>query len=63
MNEPLITGRHPELGLMYAAIDPDVRFVEPAVRASKLGARLAPFRSEDEARAALEAAGAVVDDQ
>jgi hypothetical protein len=54
----VITGEHPERGLLYAAIDPAVRFVEGGVRDSRFAARLAPFSDEAHARQALKAAGA-----
>lgn len=56
----IVIARHPELGLMYAGVDPSVRFTEPGVQASRLGATLAPFPTEEAAKAALKAAGATV---
>ncbi|TMJ19557.1 MAG: hypothetical protein E6G92_07210 [Alphaproteobacteria bacterium] len=53
----LFKGTHPELGACYAAIDSLVNFVEPAVRASRIGARLAPYPSVEAAAAALKALG------
>ena len=53
----ILIGIHTELGPCYAAIDPFVRFTEPAVRESRLGALLAPYKSEEAAREALQAAG------
>lgn len=50
-----------ELGQAYAAYDGAVRFTGGGVRPTKLGALLAPYRSEEEARSALIAAGARLD--
>jgi hypothetical protein len=63
MAEPttLLTGRHPRQGTLYAAIAPNAHHVEPEVGASRLLAHLRPFTSEDAARSALVAAGAVVE--
>lgn len=44
-------------GSVYAAVVPDVGYVQPRVGDLKLSAFLAPFRSEEEARAALDEAG------
>lgn len=55
--EYILRGDHPELGPCYAAISPTARFTEPAVRGSRLGALLAPYRHDGDARAALVAAG------
>jgi hypothetical protein len=52
---------HAELGDLYAAWAADVHHVEPAVRSSRFAARLAPFRSRDEAERALLAEGAVIE--
>lgn len=53
----LITATHPELGTLWAAVDPSAHHVEGGVRESRFGARLAPFRSREEAVAALTSAG------
>lgn len=42
----------------WAAIDPNAHHLEAEVAERRFGAYLKPFRSEDEARAALNAAGA-----
>lgn len=60
MSARMLSGQHPDKGLLFAAIDPAVRFAEPEVRDSRLGALLAPYPSEADARAALERAGAVL---
>lgn len=57
----LIIARHPELGPMFAAIDPMARFTTPSVSPSKLSAHLAPFPDENAASIALEAAGARIE--
>ena len=54
----LLTGEHPERGLLYAAIVPAVRFTEGKVGDSRLAAHLAPFRDEASALAALSASAA-----
>ena len=54
-------GSHSELGDLFAAWSHDAEHVEPKVGASKFAARLAPFRSQSEACAALIAEGAMVE--
>ncbi|MCB5426319.1 hypothetical protein H0274_13710 [Altererythrobacter sp. CC-YST694] len=61
MTANYIRGSHPELGDMFAAWDPSSHHVEPAVRPSRFGARLAPFRSRLEAEQALLEEGAVIE--
>jgi hypothetical protein len=56
----LLTGNHPERGTLWAAIDPTVHHVEGAVRETRFGARLAPFKNIEEAEAALIAVGAAI---
>lgn len=56
-----LRGTHSELGDLFAAWNPDADHVEPAVRPSRFGARLAPFPSRDEAERALLAEGAVIE--
>lgn len=51
---------HAEFGDLYAAWNPSVAHVEPGVRSSRFAARLAPFRSRDDAERALMCAGAVL---
>jgi hypothetical protein len=53
-----VIGAHPVLGQIFAHFDPSARFSTPSLAASKLGALLAPFPNRDGAIAALEAAGA-----
>jgi hypothetical protein len=53
-----LIGRHPQRGLLWTAIDPNVNYLEPRITETRFAAYLAPFRSEDEARVALIAAGA-----
>jgi hypothetical protein len=48
-----LTSHHPERGTLYAAFDPAVLHVAGAVAESRFAARLAPFKSEEEAKAAL----------
>lgn len=47
---------------VFAAVDPSVRFTKGEVRGSRLGALLAPFKTEIEARAALLEAGAQIEE-
>lgn len=50
-------------GMAYAAFDVAAHHVQPRIGASRLAARLAPFRSRDEAAAALAGEGvAVIED-
>ncbi len=58
-----LRGHHSELGDLFAAWDPQSHHVEPAVRPSRFGARLAPFRSREEAEKALLTEGAVIEDE
>jgi hypothetical protein len=53
-----LTGRHPQRGLLWAAIDPKVNYLEPQVTESRFAAYLAPFPSDEPARQALLTAGA-----
>lgn len=56
----LLIGRLPDTTPLFAAVDQAARFVQPAVRSSRLGARLAPFSTREAALAALAEAGAEV---
>jgi hypothetical protein len=56
-----LRGHNSELGDLYAAWDACSHHVEPAVRPSRFGARLAPFRSREDAERALIAAGAEIE--
>lgn len=60
MATQFITGDHDERGRLFAAFDPEARHVEPGIRDSRFSAFLAPFPSQEEAEAALIAAGAVI---
>jgi hypothetical protein len=62
MASNVLTGRHPELGRVWAAVDPKVRFTAPGLRATRLGALLAPFPNRSDAIAAMMTAGATVED-
>jgi len=46
---------------LWAAIAPDSRCAAPAVRERRFAAYLAPFKTEEEANAALLEAGGVLD--
>ena len=52
-----IVGEHRERGALYAAFDSTVHHIEGRVCDSRFSARMAPFKSRDEAEAALRAAG------
>jgi len=61
MPAKFISGWHPELGRIYAAIDDSARFTQPEVRPSRLGSMLAPYPTKEAAEAALRNAGAQID--
>jgi hypothetical protein len=54
----IISGEHPMLGTLYAAVDPEARYVQPKVSELRFAAMLTPYRSAAEAEAALIEAGA-----
>jgi hypothetical protein len=56
-----VRASHFELGDLYAAWADDVHHIEPGVRSSRFAARLAPFRTCEEAERALIAQGAVIE--
>lgn len=62
MKANYLRGTHETLGDLFAAWDSSAHHVEPAVRPSRFGARLAPFRSRLEAEQALLTEGAVIDE-
>jgi len=53
-----LIGQHPQRGALWAAIDPGAHHVGARVAETRFGGYMAPFRSADEARAALADAGA-----
>ncbi len=53
-----LVGHHPERGPLWAAIDGNARFLKAEIAERRFAAYLAPFTSEEDARAALTAAGA-----
>ncbi len=55
-----VIGEHPQLGQLWAAIDPAVHHVEGRVAERRFSAFLAPFKSREDAEAALTAAGAKI---
>lgn len=59
----IIAAHHPELGAMFAAVDPSARFTTPGLRPSRFAAQLAPFRDERDAIAALNSAGATIEER
>jgi hypothetical protein len=54
-----LIGRHSKRGLLWASIDEHVNYLEPRITEGRFAAYLAPFRSEDAARAALLETGAI----
>lgn len=58
MASRVLQAEHPTRGILFAAVDPSVRFIEGAVRESRFAARLAPFPDEASARVALKSSGA-----
>lgn len=60
MSARYVIGDHVERGRLYAAFDPLAHHVDPGVRDSRFSAFLAPYRSQEDAEAALIAAGAVL---
>ncbi len=55
-----LIGQHPKRGALWAAIDRNARFTKAEIAERLFAAYLAPFSTEDEARAALAAAGAQI---
>lgn len=58
MSVRVLIGNAPEGGLLFACIDPEVRFIEPGVARTRFAAILHPFPFEERAKAALIMAGA-----
>jgi hypothetical protein len=56
----IIEAAHPVRGTVWAMVDPSAHHVAGKVADLKFSARLAPFRSEADALAALAAAGATI---
>lgn len=59
----LIVAHGDDSGRQFAAVDSASRHVEPRLGASRFAAWLSPFRSRDDALAAIGQAGAVVLDE
>jgi hypothetical protein len=55
----IIEAKGPE-GRLFAGVDPEARYTSPRVCTFKFSATLCPYPSEEDARAALAAAGATV---
>jgi hypothetical protein len=53
-----LTGRRPDGALLWACVDPDCSGRDPEIGERRFSAYVRPFTSEDDARAALVAAGA-----
>lgn len=56
----IITGEHPALGTLHAAVDPAAAYVQGKVSELRFACLLSPFKTEADAEAALVAAGAVL---
>lgn len=56
----IITGAHPTLGTLYAAVDPEVTYLQSRVAELRFASLITPFKSIAEAKAALIEAGANV---
>lgn len=56
-----LTGTHPEHGRLWAAVDPLAHHLTGRVSERRFAAFCAPFKSEKEAAAALQKAGAALD--
>lgn len=56
----VLRGEHPERGPLYAGVDPGAHHVKGRVAPLRFAAFLAPFRSDQDAREALLAAGAML---
>ena len=54
-----ITGQHPQRGPLWAAVDPNAKFMGGEIAGRRFAAHLAPYATEDEVRAASKAAGVV----
>ncbi len=53
-----LVGHHPGRGPLWAAIDPNARFLTAKIAERRFGAYTSPFTTEEAARAALTVAGA-----
>jgi hypothetical protein len=56
-NSNVLTAEHPTRGLLWAAFDPSVHHIVGKVAESRFSARLAPFKSREQAETALIAEG------
>lgn len=56
-----VTAEHPKRGRLWAAVDPDAHHLDGRVCDRRFSAFLAPFRTEEEAAAALLKAGGILD--
>ncbi len=54
-----LIGQHPDQGELWAAIDTQAHHLHPGVRERRFAAYLSPYPSEEAARHALIAAGAM----
>ncbi len=54
----IIEAAHPQLGPLYAAVDPAATYVQGQVAELRFASLLAPFKTAEDAEAALIAAGA-----
>lgn len=56
-----VTAAHPELGTIWASIDPETHYTEGRIAERRFAAFLSPFRSQAAAEAALIAAGGKIE--
>lgn len=56
-----VTATHPDLGMLWAAVDPETHHTEGRVAERRFAAFLSPFKSRSEAEAALIASGGKLD--
>ncbi len=54
-----LIAEHPTRGQLWAAVDGNARFLKAEIAPTRFSAYLAPFTTEEDARAALTAAGAL----
>lgn len=57
MSALVLKGEHPRRGPLFAVVDPSAHHVTGKVAERKFGAWMSPFRSTEDAEAALIAAG------
>ena len=61
MAAKILTAHHPEYGSLWASVDAATQCTKPRVAERRFSAFLAPYRSEEDAAAALIGAGGTLD--